>query len=177
MISKNTIGKRDETVFLILQEWWKQLQDKKGDRAELRRSKNLQQIRFCKAYYRLLHDLNEYNPIHNRLALVTGVLSHVDEDSPILTLGVQMAMLKKAESSDSPAVSEIRFRKIITITDLDDLFIAMIRTVRMLGNQCNLADLANILYFWGDRTKKQLAEDYYLCILKHEKTTNKGESQ
>ena len=63
-------------------------------------------------------------------------------------------------AGNPPIVSELRFRRLIQ-RDRADLYISMIRVLRMLGNKGNLHDLAKSVYFWGDGVKRRWAFEYF----------------
>jgi len=140
-----------------LQRWWDDLQECNGDRAELRRAETVTDIILLPAFQRTClrfqpffqHEENwEY-----RLAAVLGLLAHVRHANPGEALAIQM-------SGRPPVVSELRFRRLIQ-RERSDLFVSMIRVLRMMGNKANLHDLANSIYFWGDKVKRRWAFDYF----------------
>jgi CRISPR system Cascade subunit CasB len=62
---------------------------------------------------------------------------------------------------DKPKVSGLRFRRLLSIENHDELYQAMIRIIRLLDNNANIYDLAKKVYWWNEKTKKRLAYDYY----------------
>ena len=68
----------------------------------------------------------------------------------------------KGQGSDTKAkVSGLRFRRLLRIDDRDELYNAMRRMIQMLGGVVNIYSLAHAVYWWNQRTKKQLAYEYY----------------
>ena len=63
-------------------------------------------------------------------------------------------------AGNPPVVSELRFRRLIQ-RDRADLYVSMIRVLRMLGNKANLHDVANSVYYWGDKVKRDWAFAYF----------------
>ena len=72
-----------------------------------------------------------------------------------------MKFAKQMTKSDKPAVSESRFRRVLEITDRDELYVSLIRLIRILGGNVNLRDLAESVYWWNKNTKKDWAYSYW----------------
>ena len=140
-----------------LMSWWKRLQDNKGDRAEFCRADNINEILMLPAFYRSCSRFKRYFDVSEnwevRLAAILGVLAHVREQTSD-TFATRMAGKPK------PKVSELRFRRLLQ-KDRHELFIAVVRILRMTGRKANLYELAGIVYFWGPRIKRQLAFEYF----------------
>jgi len=142
----------------VLIEWWSELS--KGDKAELKRCSSLEEVALLGAYHRLrvrLLPLTPVDPI--RLAVVAGLASHVKVNNQTLRIAEQMAV--KKSGSEVPVISELRFRRLLVIDDLSDLYRTMIRIVRMLGGEVNLISLADSVYRWNIGTKKEFASEYF----------------
>ncbi len=138
----------------ILLEWWKGLDKQRGDRAQLRRARDPSEVAFVPAYHHLYHQLRL--PDKEALACVAGLCVHVKEIGFGKTLAEQMA-----DGSDKAKVSGLRFRRLLQIEDRDELYNAMRRMVQMLGGVVNIYNLAQTVYWWNQRAKKQLAYEYY----------------
>lgn len=136
-----------ETVVLT---WWQGLEDDRGGRAELRRAHNPAEVAFLPAYHRLYGKCNASQINKEALAGVAGLCAHVKENREGGIAG-QMA----------GDVSGLRFRKLLAIKDREDLYHTMIRVIRQLGGTVNVADLAKTVYWWNEKTKKELAYAYY----------------
>ncbi|MGD9818925.1 MAG: type I-E CRISPR-associated protein Cse2/CasB [Desulfomonilaceae bacterium] len=146
-----------------IEEWWKGLENRKGDRAILRRCGNTTEVMFVPEYHKLRLSLMKYGLVNDRaLACLTGVLAHVRNDTSEKSVAKLMAQPKDAGGTRK--VSELRFKRLIQCETPDDLFNPMIRIVRLLENTVNIAGLGKDLYEWGDRTKKRWAFDYYSAI-------------
>ena len=147
----------DKPLGEALQKWWEDLQDRNGDRAELRRAETVADVILLPAFQRACQRLKPFfqheEHWESRLAAVLGLLAHVRHINPGQSLAIQMA-------GNPPVVSELRFRRLIQ-RDRADLYISMIRVLRMLGNKANLHDLAYSVYFWGDGVKRRWAFDYF----------------
>ncbi|MFA4861675.1 type I-E CRISPR-associated protein Cse2/CasB [Methanoregula sp.] len=144
----------------ILITWWKALDTSRGDRAELRRCHSPLNVAFTPAYHRLRIAMMKQGSVKDEdLALVAGVLSHVKSYTsgsfPIQMAGTDSADAKKAK------INSHRFRRLLAIDDQDKLYETIIRVVRMLGGAVDIPSLANGIYWWNERTKKEWAFAYY----------------
>ena len=157
------------SLFDQIVQWWELMQNPNasGNRARLRRARNPDEVEFIDAYYTLLSPIlalekNEHRIqfISHRLPLVAGLLSHVTEDTPDESLPI--AMSKKKQGSTNRIISETRFRRILKTEDDSELYITLIRVIRMLGNKANVRDIATSVMFWNTETKKTWASKYYL---------------
>lgn len=143
----------------VLNRWWLALNDNRGDRAELRRCSTLAEVAFTPAYHRLRLNLMKFGTVNvDSLAMVAGLAARVKSNIAGNTLAEQMATGK---SDGSARLSGLRFRRLLKIKERDELFTAMGRVIALLGGVVNLQSLANNLYYWNDRTRKQWAFEYY----------------
>ncbi|MBL3527542.1 MAG: type I-E CRISPR-associated protein Cse2/CasB [gamma proteobacterium endosymbiont of Lamellibrachia anaximandri] len=141
----------------ILTTWWQSLENDRGTRATLRRCNGPTQVMLHPAYIRLCKRLEPFlNSDHNwelRLARVVGLLSHCRHTTA--------RDLARAMAGDGkPVVSELRFRRLLQEKP-DDLYLAMIRILHMLGHTANLPDLISSVYYWGDSVRKRWAFAYF----------------
>lgn len=155
----------------IILEWWEGLKINKGDRAELRRCKNLQEIQkssaFQRCYWQLIkHFSKERPPSREQMAIIIGLASYIENNDS----------LKKSDQSDGqendfwgyqisrgdkPKLSELRFRRLLKISDREKLYHFLVQVVRLLERKVNLLDLLSIAFFWGDTAKTNLSYKYY----------------
>jgi CRISPR system Cascade subunit CasB len=140
----------------ILTTWWRNLENNKGIRAELRRCDSAEAVIYHPAFVRLSQKLQPLLGAQDNwqypLAAVVGLLSHVRQPSN--------QSLARAMAGNPPVVSELRFRRLLQ-RDRSDLYGAMIRVLRMLDDAANLADLMTSVFFWGDRVRRRWAQDYF----------------
>jgi len=148
----------DDESGQILLNWWNELENDRGGRAELRRAKTLSEIAFIPSYHRLCNKLQFHEKDRKRLALITGLCSHVKENSPEL---IASLMASPKTGGDKAALSGLRFRKLLAINDSEELYQMMVRIIRLLGNRANICDMARVLYWWNEKTKQDLAFKYY----------------
>ena len=140
----------------ILKKCWEDIQHNRGERAELSRAKSVDDIILLPAFQRVCvrfecffdgEDNWEY-----RIAAIVGLLAHV-RTTTSHKIASQMA-------GDPPKVSELRFRRLLQ-KDRRELFVTMIRVLRMLNNEANIHDLANAVYYWGTEVKRDWAFTYF----------------
>jgi len=142
----------------ILSAWWSQLQEERGTRAELQRCRNVDEVVMTAAFQRLcsrLHaEFSGQSGWEDRLAAIAGLLSHVKDAKPGLSIARQMS------EGNPPVVSELRFRRLLQ-RDRADLYPAMIRVLRMLKGKADIHDIAHAMFYWGNGIKKKWAYAYY----------------
>lgn len=153
--------KEDDQANAILIEWWHGLENNKGERAVMRRAASPAEAIFSPAYHRLLGRLQGQGYKVNReaLAAIAGLVTHVKEHIGDNSLAKQMATPKSG--NDSARVSGLRFRRLLAITEREELYPMLIRIIRFLDGRVNLASLANAVYWWNENTRKHWAFDYY----------------
>lgn len=151
---------RDSEAGQLLMEWWRQLQNRPGDRAELRRCRSISSVAMIPAFHQLYSKLrSEHSILPDALALTASLLSHVKADRPVKTLGSYLAM-PKSKGGSAP-LSNHRFRRLLRIHDKEKLLESMIRVIRMMDSAMPLCKLADTIYWWSDRKRKDLAFDYF----------------
>ncbi len=148
----------DELDFSSILTWWNSLKEDKGGRAELRRAHNPVEVVFLPAYYRLYGKCNAPNINKEALACVAGLCAHVKENQ-----GRKFAeqMVECKPGSKNSKISSLRFRRLLTVVDREELYLSMIRIIRQLGGTVNVVDLAKTVYWWNEKTKKELSYAYY----------------
>lgn len=147
----------DKPLGKALKKCWEDLQRNRGDRAELRRAKSVNDIILLPVFQRNCLRFNPFfqNEHHweSRLAAVIGLLAHIRATEEKSLLASQMA-------GNPPVISELRFRRLLQ-RDRKELYVAMVRVLHMLGNKANMYDLANSVYYWGDSVKRDWAFKYF----------------
>jgi len=151
--------KADSPVGQILKEFWQGLEDDKGSRAQLRRCKTADEVVMVSAFHRLCRRLrplmsNEQEGWEMRIAAIAGLLAHVRTLDSRKTLAGQMAV------GDTPAVSELRFRRLLQ-RNRAEFYGALMRTLGLLDKKANPFDLARSVYYWGDSERKRWAFAYF----------------
>jgi len=143
-------------------EWWNDPEDNyRGERAELRRCRTITEVIFTPGYHRLRNKLLGTKWHNNEgLAIVAGILAHVKNDEKSIKFVESMARPKEI-GGDKARVSGLRFRRLLKCEDYDDRFIHLIRIVNLLDKKVHITDLANNIYWWNERTRKEWAFTYY----------------
>jgi CRISPR system Cascade subunit CasB len=145
----------------ILYDWWQGLDKNRGERARLRRCKNPLEVASVQVFFNPLFKLEREGKVSSeRLALVIGALSHVKTYQGGKPFPELMAE-PKTEGGSNYRVSELRFRRLLEIKDRDELYPAIIRMIKMVDSKANIYGLANDLYWWNERTKKEWAYRYF----------------
>jgi len=153
---------REDHATALLIDWWKDLENDRGARANLRRAGNPDDVVFVPAFHRLLNRLrNEGFTIYPpALAAVCGLASHIkpgqEGGDP---MPVRMATPKAKDGN--ARVSGLRFRRLLAIDNRDRMYPSTIRVIRLLDGAANLADLARDIYHWNTHVRKQWAYAYY----------------
>lgn len=168
-LKKSAVDNYSKAADLIF-EWWKDLQapKKSGPRAALRRARNPDTVATHPEYFELFRNLSNSelpgyikNRLSYRLPLVAGVLSHIREDEPGRSMAAKMGSSEK-QGTDRPVVSDLRFRRLLRTEDDNEMYLMMIRMIRMLDNKANVKDAAISVFTWDEKTRKKWASRYYL---------------
>lgn len=150
---------KDSPEYQSLALWWRDLDNNRGERAVLRRCRELTDVVFSSAYHRVRLAVSNFGYVDDDgLALVVGLTARVKDDVPTSSIADQMATGK---ADGSARVSGLRFRRLLKAKEREELFISMTRIIALLGGAVSLQSLAQSVYFWNDRTRKQWAFDYY----------------
>lgn len=146
-------------------QWWQGLDDHRADRAALRRGASVAAISISPAYqkfHRRLLASKVIEPLGNwqrdRLAAAAGLLAHVKNDTEGTELAVSFS--QPAAGGDRPAVSELRFVRLLESPDLDALFTGLRRALPLTGHTVDVIKLTNDVLNWGDAVKKRWAYEY-----------------
>lgn len=145
--------------------WHESLKEDRGARARLRRAPTPLEVVFEPAFYRLLSSLAPALDLdaaseREALAAVAGLAARVEEHLPDASLATQMGRPREKRQGAAP-VSELRFRRLLTLDDPVERFSHLSRIVDLLDRRLNLLSLADAAYRWGPTTRQQWAYDYY----------------
>jgi len=174
----------DRTVY----EWWEELQDDKGGRANLRRCSSPVEATFQPAYHRLISELRRQGAVTAlkddpklTIAAMAGLLAHIRTNTGVVPrrentpenekeanspdsepTGRGSRTFGQTLSGDAEVLSELRFRRLLQTDDQDTLYRTMIRVIRQCNYSVPLLSFAATIVFWEeDRTRQQLAFGYY----------------
>jgi len=155
-----------------LAKWHARLIDPRGDRglqAELRRSRNPDEVLTTRAFQRLWASLGapqvKGNPdftLARRLGLACGVLSHVKQDDRANENFASFLGQAKPGQSE-PRMTLLRLRRLLSVEDSepDKLMAELIRAVRLAGDTANVKSLARAAMHWDDTTRRDWTFQYY----------------
>lgn len=162
---KNWLNFTDPHVTGSLVQWWEDLDKRRGDRAELRRCTLPEEVMFLPSYYRLRNAVLQYDGFNDTsMSIVAGVVSHVKRPDNSERFAEQLA--RRPPGKDTPVMSDLRFRKLLSIREPNVLFREGIRAVRLLDGVVNIPDLAQGLYWWKNpKTRQEWARYYYEKIV------------
>lgn len=120
-----------------------------GTRAELRRLAEPNEVAFCPALYRLFPG-EKPAECHLRLAFLLPSCSH---DPRAKSLGVQLAAAHVAEAR---VLQVARARVPLDLIQLR-------RLLTYIKPAVDWNQFGRMVWFWNERSKQQLIEDYYLA--------------
>lgn len=144
----------------VLLEWWRKLEDNRGDRAALRRAASIDQVMFNPAFHRLWRGLKG-TPWQRaeRVALIAALAARVREHRSEKTFAAQLGTPPRGR--EKAALSGLRFRRLLQAREPNELLQGCSRAIAMCGNNVNLLNLAESIYWWGNGVQKKWAFDYY----------------
>jgi CRISPR system Cascade subunit CasB len=153
--------KKDGGAGKTLFEWWEKLDERRGDRAELRRAASLTDIAMQPAFQRLYARVDPQRQWQawqrDRFAAVAGLLSHLKFETE---QSLPQAMSQRDEDSDRNPVSALRFRRLLEARDMDTLFTGLRRLLPLIEYKANPMAIANDVFWWSDEVKKRWAYTY-----------------
>ena len=155
-------GRLGDKVF----QWWTELVDpgnptSRRQRAELRRANTLAEVALTPAYVDLLDRIGEVGggrPFE-QVAAIASVLGEVRREAGARHGDFARTMARTVDRR--PAVSELRFRRLLATDEREQLAAQLRRVVPMLDAPVPIPDLALSVYYWGDARKRQWAEQYW----------------
>lgn len=168
------MSEQEDSVGFICLKWWKELNPKtekesgevthRGDPAtlaRLRRAANpvsaLQQseaIRLAKK----LGCTNANLEGLARIGAIAGVLAHIRTNDKSQSIAKALGPQKKDEPG---AMSILRFRNLLAATDPEDQMREMRRAVKLLKGKVNIYELANAMFYWGDKERINWTYNYW----------------
>lgn len=161
--------------------WQSQLEEQRGQRAELRRAQAIIQVMLTEAFQTGFLPVIEESGFEvarswqlEPLAMTAGLLASVKfgarTEGPELPFAQRMAMSGK-QGVKGAAVHKLRFRRLLAIDGArkDELYRALIRMIRMTDGfsapapfgRPKLADLVKAAFVWNEQLRRNWALDYY----------------
>lgn len=144
--------KSNPALAAALMRWWRALEHDPGGRAGLRRADSVTTLMLCPPFQRLRQSLVGHGwpdgtgpRWHDeRLAAVAGLLAHVKETD-------DSTLPRRMSDGEKPAVSELRFLRLLESPDLDALFAGLRRALPMVQHRADVVALADdVLHFHAD---------------------------
>lgn len=155
---------RDNAIGKILLNWWEGLADDRASRAILRRAGNTTAVVLSAPYQRLYRRLlgagwsnGEITYLDDHLAAAIGLLAYVEQDRP---LSPAAAMSQDDNGEDRPAVSELRFLRLLESESADNLLSGLRRVLPLMSYRVDVIQLANDVVHWDDKVKQRWAYTY-----------------
>lgn len=162
MSSESDRSFHDRPVQQALRTWWESLKENRGDRAALRRCRDIDAVLLTEAYHKLRKRLAGvgFTPRSEaQLGAVAGLLAHVDENAPNQPkVAAQMA---GGAQDEEARVHGLRFRRLLQEETRDELYRTLMRVIRLLDRRVHVSSLAKDVYYWGPSVRKTWARDYY----------------
>ena len=147
--------------------WWLGLEQDRGGRAFLRRCRKPLEVFGCESFHQdLLAPLRRKGIDPNaweldRLAALAGLFAHVKTEAKE---GLAKVMARPKRGGTQPTVSPLRFRRLLAVEDLDELYLALVRMLRLVEGLADPADLSRIVFEWGDKTRRNLSLNYFALV-------------
>ncbi len=102
------------------------------------------------------HDLRPRRDGPDRLALIAVALAHIAKDSPD-----SAAKRFGRPKGERPTLSGIRFNALIRAKEPGQLLRPLVRSLRLVDGNVNVAKLATDLYWWNDKARTDWCFDYH----------------
>ena len=142
--------------------WWEWLAENRGERAVLRRCGTLTEVVLTPAYHRLRQAVSRNGRVYDDgLALLAGMAAKVKTHKSGSSIAEQMAAGKPENPDGTARISGLRFRRLLKAKDHEALFTPLGRVIALLNGEANIESLAQSIYFWNDKSRKNWAFDYY----------------
>ncbi|EIL3032088.1 type I-E CRISPR-associated protein Cse2/CasB [Salmonella enterica subsp. enterica serovar Typhimurium] len=133
-----------------LRQWHEELQEKRGLRASLRRSKTVNDACLAEGLHSLLmqtHSLWKNKAPWNvtALAITAALAAHIkfiDEQKSFA------AQLGQKKGGDTPVMSKLRFSHLLAVKTPDELLRQLRCAVKLLDGSVNLFSLADDIFCW-----------------------------
>lgn len=147
----------------IAKRWWKEnlrpateTGAVRGFRARLRRADTVVEV-FAEERVIALHDaLADRSPKDPRdLAALAQVLAAVEADTS------QPIARAFGRGDNNPALSNIRFRRLILTDDRPELAVALRNALPLIGNACGVAALSRDFLYWTEDVRTRWCREYF----------------
>lgn len=148
---------------VIAADWWRGLEERKGDRARLRRAVRLLDAALVPATHTLTEALRRQGYFgygdRDHLLLTAVALANVKEDIGGDSFAALMG--RPAANSNRSPVSELRFRRLLETDNPAALVEPIRRILATLGGRAPVGSLAEDLLRWDEKVRQRWAFEYY----------------
>lgn len=161
----------------VIHDWWSGLNaptepgqpSRRGELAQLRRCKTLEEVLFAPAYHALYHRAFAAGwGDRLRVAALAGLLAHLKGE--IASPKSFAAFLATPSALGlGPRVSELRFQRLMKEKELAGFYPVLLRILHLAGDKAPVPDLIQGVYFWGDTKRRDWTFAYYNQLLDNEK--------
>lgn len=133
-----------------LVQWHETLQEKRGLRASLRRSKTVNDACLSEGFHSLLMQTRTQWKIDGHvwrftaLAVTAALAAHVKSIDDKTSFAEQLGQ----RTGNNPVMSELRFSRLSAVKTPDELLRQLLRAVRLLNGAVNLPSLAEDIFRW-----------------------------
>ena len=174
MTQKEPLFAPDSPAGQVLADWWGDLENDRGGRAELKRARSPEAAALIPAAIHLITRLRatpvaDHRGWEDRIPAIAGLAAHLDRHAAkeVLAPPDSEALPKRMASlkGDRPRVSELRFRRLLQCSR-DDLYRPMIRVLAQLDDKAGLSDLADAVFWWGPQIQRTWAFAYFPALKK-----------
>lgn len=154
------------TAAAILRDWFRSLEEDRGERAALRRSDDPAACAFRPAFHRLRRRLSALGKVNDdALAVVAVLVAGVRKDA----YGAPFPRRLWGGNKDKPVLSELRLQRLLQEGAAEDVLRQLRRALAMVGNEADVADLAHWAYRLAqpalrDRAARDFAYAYYGAV-------------
>lgn len=166
---------KDENLRKAIFGWWKQLQNDKGHRAQLKRCGSPADALLHQETYQLMQILPNWASAEAS-GTIAGILAHIESNNSS-PLGSALAGKKDGRI----LFSETRFRQLLSCRDWDELYTTLRRAVGILNGNVHFFSIVDVILQWDENEKNprykkpnesvkfNLSKEYYTELLKHDK--------
>jgi CRISPR system Cascade subunit CasB len=174
-VSKRTYG-LPEGARGVFAKWWHGLTSEtasgqaRADRAVLRRAGSLTAVACTAAYQRVYAEmLAGCDPAdrwpsykQERIAALVALAAHLkpSASTSLPQTSLPQAMGPRGDGTERNPVSELRFLRLLDAPDIEALFTGLRRVLPLVEHKVDPFSMADDIFAWGDRVKKDWAYSY-----------------
>ncbi|MBL4867221.1 MAG: type I-E CRISPR-associated protein Cse2/CasB [Pseudomonadales bacterium] len=170
------LDKDDQSKLL---DWWRWLDENRGDRAQLRRAKGSDDILLTAAFSHFLYKMpgrwSESDQISiTNAAMVAAVVARIKKNNEKSSFARELGLPK--EGGSHAVMSELRFLQLQKSRTPDEFFTRTCRAIALLGGKASVLSVADDILHWldeqrfgpsskpQDRLAVRWASDYYAAL-------------